>query len=92
MMIKLWFFVSYKAQTRELSKFLGLLLFGQFSLLNFFQERHINWIICSMICFFGGRGLAYTRESDRDMKLVAVADRKRKKPKVAPSGLPDISK
>ena len=36
-----------------------------------------------MICFFGGRGLAYTRESDRDMKLVAVADRKRKKPKVA---------
>ncbi len=39
----------------------------------------------------GGRGLAYTRESDRHMKLVAVADRK-KGAQSGPSGLPDISK
>ncbi len=32
---------------------------------------------------FWGRGLAYTRESERDMKPVAAADHKRKEPKVA---------
>ncbi len=32
---------------------------------------------------FWGRGLAYTRESERDMEPVAAADRKRKEPKVA---------
>ena len=35
-----------------------------------------------MIWVSGGRGLAYTRESERDMEPVAAADRKR----------PDISK
>ena len=36
------FFVSYKAQNRELSKFLELFLVGQFSILIPFQDRDNN--------------------------------------------------
>ena len=74
------FFVSYKAQTMELSKFLGM---DYFHFWFYFQDRYIFFIKFVQWYGFLGKGLAYTRESKRDMEQVATADRKRKEPEVA---------
>ena len=72
-----------KPWTCQSFQFLGLLLFGLFSLLIFFKIdiSLLDNMFNDMV--LGGRGLAYTRENERDIEPVAAADCKRKEPKVA---------
>ena len=84
MVMKLCFFCQLQSPNHGTVKVLGFVVVWAIFTFDFFKiETYLLDNFFNDMVFLGGRGLAFTRKSERDMELVAAADGKRKEPKVA---------